>query len=231
MRFNNFFFDLDNTLWAFSENAADSFKEIYELYQLNRYFNSFEQFYGIYQKENKRLWKMYEKGMITKDELNRQRFYYPLKMVNVYDYSLAENYSADFFKIIRTKKKLMPHTIETLDYLQQDYNLYILSNGFHELQYSKMKSAGIYKYFKKIVLSDDIGINKPNPKIFTYALTSTNSNIENSIMIGDDFDVDIVGAHNIGLPQVYYNTTNREDFPFHPNYQITDLKDLVNIIS
>ena len=53
----------------------------------------------------------------------------------------------------------MPHAQEVLEYLAPKYNLYILSNGFQELQCHKMRSAGIDHYFKKVVLSDDTFIS------------------------------------------------------------------------
>lgn len=231
MAYRNLFFDLDNTLWAFSENAHDTFDEIYRLYRLSRFFSSFEQFYSIYQGENERLWQAYEKNEITKEELNHRRFRYPLEVAGVSDLSLADRYSGDFFRIIRTKKKVMPHTLEVLESLYPQYNLYILSNGFRELQCTKMQSAGIDKYFKKIILSDDIGIQKPNPRLFQYALETTQSTTNDSLMIGDNFDVDIQGAYNIGMNQVYYNISNQNNLLFSPTFEIKDLRELTNILA
>lgn len=230
MVYQNLFFDLDNTLWAFSENAGDTFREVYLLNHLDRFFDSFEQFFSIYQKENLNLWRMYEKGDITKEELNYRRFRHPLKVADVGDLSLADEYSDNFFRIIRTKKKLMPHAKEVLDYLYPRYHLYILSNGFRELQSVKMHSAGIDQYFERLVLSDDININKPNHKLFDFALETTNSSLDDSLMIGDNFDVDIAGAHNIGLAQVYYNISGDQNYSFRPTYVIDDLKELMDIL-
>jgi putative hydrolase of the HAD superfamily len=230
MVYKNLFFDLDNTLWAFSENAYDTFQEVYFLHHLNKCFDSFEQFYSIYQKENERLWDIYGKGEITKEELNHRRFLYPLQAVGAGDSVLAEKYSTDFFKIIRTKKKLMPHTIEVLNSLYPHFNLYILSNGFRELQRNKMHAAGIDGYFKQIILSDDIGVQKPNWQLFVHALQVTQSESCNSLMIGDNFEVDIEGARNVGLAQIFYNISNRKDLSFNPTYLITDLKELIDIL-
>jgi len=229
MAYRNLFFDLDNTLWAFSENAYDTFQEVYNLHRLDRFFNSFEQFFDIYEEENLKLWKLYEAGSITRDELNYRRFRYPLQVAGVGDLSLADDYSADFFRIIKTKKRLMPHAIETLDYLYHRYNLFILSNGFKDLQYAKMRSGSIDSYFKKVILSDEINVNKPNKELFLYALESTGSNIEQSIMIGDNFDVDIRGAYQCGLAQVYYNISDENEYPFQPTYLIKDLRELTTI--
>ena len=130
-------------------------------YGLGAFFDSFEHFYSLYQQRNTELWIEYGNGRITKEELNRQRFLYPLEAVGAGDSALAVAYSEGFFSVIPTKSRLMPHAKEVLEYLVSRYNLFILSNGFHELQSRKMHSAGIDHYFKKVILSDDIGLLKP----------------------------------------------------------------------
>lgn len=230
MQYKNLFFDLDDTLWAFSYNARDTFEEMYRKYEYDRYFRSFQHFYELYERRNVELWAEYADGKVTKDELNRQRFLYPLEAVGEGDAALAKAFSEDFFAVIPTKSRLMPHAREVLEYLAPKYNLYILSNGFQELQCHKMRSAGINRYFKKVVLSDDIGVLKPWPEIFHFAMSATQSELRESLMIGDSWDNDITGARGVGMHQVYYNVTGRTEFPFKPTYQITDLKELLQLL-
>lgn len=230
MLYKNLFFDLDDTLWAFSLNARDTYEEMYWKYGYDRYFDSFEHYYSLYQRHNLDLWAEYADGKVTKEELNRQRYLYPLEAVGAGDSTLAKAYERDALTMIPTKSKLMPHAREVLEYLSGKYNLYILSNGFKELQSHKMRSSGIDEYFKKVVLSDDIGILKPWPEIFHFALSTTQSELNNSLMIGDSWENDIVGAAGVGMHQVFYNLSGRTDLPFAPTYQITDLKDLFNFL-
>ena len=82
MKYKNLFFDLDDTIWAFSQNARDTFEEVYQKYSFDRYFDSFDHYYTLYQQRNTELWIEYGEGKITKDELNRQRFFYPLQAVD-----------------------------------------------------------------------------------------------------------------------------------------------------
>ena len=206
------------------------FEEVYQKYSYGRYFDSFDHFYAIYQKRNTELWVEYGEGKITKDELNRQRFFYPLMSVGVEDEALAEQFSKDFFSIIPTKRGLMPYAKEVLEYLAPKYNLYILSNGFRELQSRKMRSAGVDGYFKKVILSEDLGVLKPYPEIFNFALSATQSELRESLMIGDSWEADITGAYGVGMHQVFYNVTERTTFPFLPTYQINSLKELMNLL-
>ncbi|NMA73644.1 MAG: noncanonical pyrimidine nucleotidase, YjjG family [Bacteroidales bacterium] len=201
----NVFFDLDDTLWACSQNAKNALEKVYHKYQFDRYFDSFFHFYSLYSPENEILWREYGSGAITKDELNKRRFSYPLLSVGIDKYDLVEQYRTSFFEQIKKEKELMPGAKELLDYLAPNYNLYILSNGFRELQYSKMEASGILSYFKEILLSEDFGVLKPDREIFHQALATTHSLIENSVMVGDNWETDILGAKNVGLVQIFYN--------------------------
>ena len=205
MPYKNLFFDLDDTLWAFSANARDTYEEMYRKYDYDRFFDSFEHYYSLYQRRNLELWVEYADGKVTKEELNRQRYLYPLEAVGAGDSALAEAYEKDALATIPTKSKLMPHAREVLEYLSAKYNLYILSNGFKELQFHKMRSSDIDKYFRKVVLSDDIGILKPWPEIFHFALSATQSELNDSLMIGDSWENDIAGAKAAGWKTVWMN--------------------------
>lgn len=230
LQYKNLFFDLDDTLWAFSLNARDTFEEMYLKYRYDRFFDSFQHFYALYQRRNVELWEEYGNGQVTKEELNRQRFLYPLQVVGAEDAALAKSFSDDFFAVIPTKSRLMPHAREVLEYLSPKYNLYILSNGFQELQCHKMRSSGIDGFFRKVVLSDDIGVLKPWPEIFHFALSATQSELRDSLMIGDSWENDITGAKRVGMHQAYYNATGKTDLPFEPTYQLSDLKELMQIL-
>ncbi|NDV59301.1 YjjG family noncanonical pyrimidine nucleotidase [Bacteroides sp. 519] len=229
MRYKNIFFDLDDTLWAFSENSRDSFEEMYNKYNFDRYFDSFAHYYSLYEVRNLELWELYGHNEITKEQLNQMRFSHPLQQVGVNNPLLVKTFMDNYFAVVPTKEKLMPNTKEVLEYLNPKYNLYILSNGFRELQSLKMQSSGIGGYFKKIILSEDIGIMKPYPEIFHFALSATQSELRDSIMIGDNYVNDVQGAKGVGMDNVYYNIENRTGIP-HDTTVIYDLKELKEIL-
>lgn len=224
--YKSIFIDLDDTVWAFSENARDTFHDMYEKYHFERFFYSFSHFYTLYSQKNEELWREYGAGKITKDELNEQRFSYPLLQVGVSDKELVKSYSDNFFNEIVYKKKLMPYAKEMLEYLADKYNLYILSNGFRELQEQKMRSGGVERFFKKVILSEDIGVHKPYLEIFNFALSATQSEARYSVMIGDNWENDVVGAKRVGMGNVYYNIKKATHLPFQPDYVMTDWKEI-----
>ena len=193
---------------------------------------------SIYTPKNLELWDLYGRHEISKDELNARRFSYPLLQVGVDDPALVKAYSDGFFAAIPYKRKLMPHAMEALEYLSGKYRLYILSNGFRELQEQKMRSAGILHYFRKIVLSEDIGAHKPFPAIFNFAMSATQSEFRTSLMIGDNWknDVagwknDIVGAREVGMGQGYYCPDAEPSvLEFQPTFLLRDWEEIEKVL-
>ena len=195
-----------------------------------KHYQFFEHFMSIYTPRNFQLWEQYGRGEITKEELNAIRYSYPLEVVGVYDKELASRFCREALGRIPTKDRLVPGAVELLEYLSPKYNLYILSNGFQELQERKMRTSKIWHYFKEIVLSEHIGVNKPRPELFEYALQKTGSTLDDSIMVGDMFETDIVGAYNVGLKQIYFNAKGERHDAFVPTYEVASLLDIMGIL-
>lgn len=128
------------------------------------------------------------------------------------------------------KTRLIEGTIELLDYLRPRYRMHILSNGFREVQYKKIENSGLKPYFDKIILSEDAGINKPHPDMFTYALKNTNSRRNQTVMIGDSWDADIVGAHKSRIAQIWFNPTGAPGVDFQPTHTVRSLAEIRAIL-
>ena len=225
------FIDLDDTIWDFHTNARLSLQDMFEQRKLAQYFTDFDEFFQIYAKRNIELWEQYGKGEITKEFLMSERFRYPLSKMGLDDVELAEEIGIQYLDILPTKTTLMPYAKELLDYLYPKYPLTLISNGFVEVQYKKMRSSEIEKYFKHIVLSESAKALKPDKKIFEYALSLNNASKTEAIMIGDSYEADIRGAQNAGIDQIYY--------PLHPDniqkeqtatHTIRSLKELFDIL-
>lgn len=229
-RYRNLFIDLDDTIYDFSAASRESFHETYDLLHYERYFDSFEQYMQIYEPYNLELWHIYGEGKITKAELNRRRYLHPLETVGVNDQQLAETFCHEALGRIPTKNKLVDGAIELLEYLRPKYRMHILSNGFKELQSHKMRTSGILHYFDSLILSEDIGINKPRRELFEYALEKSGSQVSDSIMIGDMFDTDITGAAGVGMEQIYYNPKEKKGHPFTPTYEVNHLLQIKEIL-
>ena len=228
--YKHLFFDLDRTLWDFEANSLITLQEIFKNRQLKeKGIESFEAFLGFYKPYNHQLWDKYKLGEIKKDFLSLERYRGTLKHFNINDDDLAFQISQDYIKISPTKTKLFPDTIKILDILKQKYQLHIITNGFNEVQFVKLKNSGLDIYFDQIITSEMIGIQKPAPQIFEYALKKANARIAESIMIGDDQEVDIMGASNYGLDQIFVNF-NKIPLICNPNWEINELGELLDIL-
>lgn len=227
------FIDLDDTLYDFSSNSRDAYEEVYALLGYDRYFDDFQHYYTLYMDYNAQLWVRYAAGEITRDYLNAERYTHPLRVVGAPDAdALGARFWHESMQCLPLGKRLMPHAREVLDYLRPRYHkIYILSNGFTELQTRKMKSAGIGHYFDGMVLSEDIGVNKPHPDIFLHALRVAATTADKAIMVGDNFEVDIEGARGVGIDQVYYNPLGKplppEAQPTHVIGSLLELKEIL----
>ena len=124
---------------------------------------------------------------------------------------------------------LLPHTIETLDYLKNKYVLHIITNGFEEVQLIKLNKSGIMNYFNQLIFSEKVGVKKPHPLIFKKAIKNANAHVSNSIMIGDDYYADIYGATRAGMDSIYFNFNNRPH-QHNVNNEINCLSELTNLL-
>lgn len=229
-KYKHIYFDLDRTLWDFDSNSKDTFSEIYNKYDLQNHYEDFNQFFKIYTKHNDELWGLYREGKIVKNVLSKLRFEKTLAEVGVVNEEMAVSIGNDYISNSPSKKKLFPGAIELLDYLKDYYQLYIITNGFKEVQYRKLENCGLSKYFSKVFISEEIGCKKPHPDIFKYAITSVNAKKSESIMIGDDFEVDVLGAKNYGIDQVFFNPFGEKHSQNGITYEIANLSELKDIL-
>jgi len=230
MHYKNLFFDLDHTLWDFETNAKETLHELYGMNQLNeKGVHDFQLFYERYSYHNERLWERYTKGFIKQEELRWKRMWLVLLDFKSADESLARSLAAQFLERLPFRKNLFPYTVEILEYLtSKGYVLHLLTNGFENVQQSKLRSSNLQNYFTEVITSEASNSLKPNKEIFEYALARCKTCKEECIMIGDNLDADIQGAINAGLDTVFVNHLNVKPH-IQPTYMIHHLKELEEI--
>lgn len=204
--------------------------ELYQTLQLEQKgVNDFDLFHKNYLAHNEKLWDRYRKGFIRQDELRVKRMWLALLDFKVADETLARDMSIQFLDMLPTRTILFPYAIEILEYLtNKKYELHLITNGFEQTQHNKLKYSGLYKYFKEVITSERSSSLKPNKEIFDYAFEKTGARPSESIMLGDSIDVDILGAMNAGIDQVFINHLNIE-IDIKPTYVVKSLKELEDI--
>jgi putative hydrolase of the HAD superfamily len=230
MAYKHLFFDLDHTLWDFEANAKETLYELNKMHELyDKGVHDFDLFFSRYSFHNERLWERYTKGFMKQEELRWKRMWLTLLDFKIADEALAKEMSRRFLEQLPNRKNLFPYTTEILDYLtQKNYVMHLITNGFENIQHSKLKHSNLTNYFKEIVTSEQAGSLKPNKEIFEFALRVANANIDESIMIGDNIEADIKGAMSAGLDTIYVNHLRLET-DVKPTYTIHHLRELEDI--
>ena len=131
------------------------------------------------------------------------------------------------------KSPRKPHVIEgaheTLSYLKSKYALHILTNGFSEVQFVKVENSGLAPFFETIITSEMAGFQKPKPEIFYYILEKTGAEKEETLMIGDDLEADILGAKNVGIDQIFVNF-EKKPHREKPLHEVNSLLEILEIL-
>jgi putative hydrolase of the HAD superfamily len=200
------FFDLDHTLWDFDKNSMLAFKRVFKKFKITIEFDAFLK---IYEPINIEYWKKYREDKVSKENLRRGRL---IDSFNFFDLIFTtekiDEIADAYIQELPFDNHLFEGAVEILDYLILKYKLHIITNGFEEVQHKKLKNSGIDHYFSTVTTSEEVGLKKPNPKVFLTALNKANSFPTQSVMIGDSLEADILGANNIGMQTIFYNYRN-----------------------
>ncbi|MCD4734755.1 MAG: YjjG family noncanonical pyrimidine nucleotidase [Bacteroidales bacterium] len=229
-KYTHIFFDLDHTLYDFDKSSYETFSELYYKYCLfDKGIENLDNCYTRYRKINEELWALYKEGKLEKKFLNVQRFYLTFKEFGIDDRTFAEHFAIDYITESPLKLCLFPGAWEVLNYLQDKYKLHIITNGFEEVQFKKIKANELNKYFQTITTSEEAGVKKPFSGIFELALQKAEAKVCESLMIGDDIEVDIKGAKSVGMDQMFFNIENIQHSDLI-TFEINSLYDIVNIL-
>ena len=197
MSVRHVFFDLDHTLWDFETNSDKTFAYIFER---NRVTLDLERFTETYRPINRKYWKLFREDKVSKSDLRYSRL---REAFDVLEFEagddLIHTLSEEYIAFLSLNNQLFAHALEVLEYLRKKYSLHIITNGFEEVQHRKLASSRLQPYFEHVVTSENVGVKKPDPRIFQYALEKAEARPTESIMIGDNYEADIQGALNVGM--------------------------------
>jgi putative hydrolase of the HAD superfamily len=207
-KIRHIFFDLDHTLWDFETNSNLTFQKIFKECHVDL---SVEKFMVHYTPINHQYWKMYRENKIEQEELRYYRLKDTFQAVDI-DASdeLVNLLSERYILNLSNQTALLPYTKEILTYLKGKYELHIITNGFNQIQYKKLKNSAIDNYFKTVTTAEEVTYKKPHPKVFYHALNKAQADKKESLMIGDNLEADIIGAVQIGMQAIHLsNAENR----------------------
>jgi putative hydrolase of the HAD superfamily len=209
VKYKHLFFDLDGTLWDLRRNTRIALEAIYADFSGEGLLpEHFEHFYRRYIYHNDQVWALYREGKIEKHVLRVVRFERAFLDIGfTASAELCDRFADAFLDLCPRQPHLLPGALEVLDYCKKHYTLHIITNGFKEVQGIKMAAGKLDHYFTHVINSEDAGFKKPHAGIFQHAFALAGTNAAESLMIGDDWDADILGARNIGMDQIFLTTT------------------------
>ena len=200
------FFDLDHTLWDFEVNSFATFNQI-----LSDHNFPFETatFMKAYSPINHAFWKLYRENKITTEELRFVRLQKTFEAIKQpQNTAMINTLSNAYINQLSNHTHIFEGTIELLEYLNPNYRLHIITNGFENIQQKKMANAGLAPYFDVVLTAEKAGVKKPHPVIFEQALSMAHTSASKSLMIGDSYEADIAGAIALGMQAIQFNSHN-----------------------
>lgn len=235
MKYKALLFDLDDTLWATFDNNKTSLHKLYDEEGWGAYYKTFADYFDVYYPHQEQLWDDYRKGYISKEQLMLDRLRYPLQGRVAWSDQQVMHLNHRFIEYVQQETALIPHALEVLTELHRDYIICIVSNGFGETQYGKINGSGLAPHIDEVVLVDHVGVPKPDPAFFDYALKAIDCSRQEAIIIGDSWPSDIVGAFNCDMDAVWYNLWQAPmpeyDADRHLVYEIRDLRALPKLLA
>ena len=235
-KYKAIFLDWDDTIGDFGRSAKCALTTMFEIHQLYQY-TDYDTFVRCYSEHNTLLWEQYGRDEVTKDVLKIERFLYPLMHAcgleeNSETRVLARRMCEDFLRMTNHFFSIIPDADKMVKTLAAWYPLTIVSNGFVESQYLKFRKSGLEPYFTHIVLSEEVGAQKPNPRIYEEALRINNITADEALMIGDSYTSDVEGARAAGIDQMWLRRTD-EPLPEGQTatYVVNSYKQITDILA
>lgn len=226
------FVDIDDTLWWFTENSKLALRHTFDAFDISSVC-TYERFKEVYLKKNLELWNLYHHGLIYKDFLVNERFRFTLKECGYKGdvEKMCHLLDEEYLRFLALQPTTIPGARQLLEYLvAKGYDVNTLSNGFQGTQQQKLISGGLSDLIHRNVLSDDCGITKPQRGIFDYALEQCGAEAATSVMIGDNPDADIKGAHDAGWRTIYFNIRGLDPIEGTADAVVTSLDEIQQIL-
>ena len=227
MKYEVIMFDADETLFDFKKSEREALKNTMIEFKID-YDENYH--LKVYKDINSVIWKEFEDGILLQKNLNVERFKRLLSKLNL-NFDEIE-FSKSYVEHLSYASFLYNDSLPLIESLYKEFKLIIITNGLKDVQDNRIRNSIIGKYFKNVVVSEEVDISKPDPKIFEYALNSINYNDKSKVlMVGDSLTSDIQGGINSGIDTCWFNPSNTiKKTAIEPTYEISNLMELRNIL-
>lgn len=224
-KYTTIFFDLDDTLLDFHASETNAIKKVLKKYNLP--FDT--ETVALYSKINLSYWKRFENGEIKKSDIFVNRFITFLEKLG--EERDAQSMCEDYFAMLSLEHPFVEGAFEVLKTVKErGYKICITTNGVSSTQYRRIKESGIEDIADCIVVSEEVGFQKPDKRYFEFAMEKCGeSDASRILVVGDSQSSDILGALNSSMDSCWFNPKHSESV-YKVNYEIDDIEKLLDII-
>ena len=228
MKYSLLLFDADDTLFDYEKAEQIALTLSFEFYNLD---TPKKIYLPLYKEINLKIWSELEQKLITQDELKTERFRRLFEALSVNNIP-ADKFGKAYLKFLSEQTFLMPFAKELIKKLSTQFKLAIITNGLTSVQRPRFKASEIYSHFSEIIISEEFGISKPDPKIFDHALELCNHTDKSTVlMIGDNVNSDIQGGINAGIDTCWIDLKNKkQEINIRPSYIIDSIKEFPSVV-
>jgi 2-haloacid dehalogenase len=226
-KYNTILLDVDGTLLDFNAAQRDALKKVFELH----HYILDDKVKELYNEINHELWRQYEQGIISRDEVIYSRFGKLFRALGINDDGVA--FEDDYQELLGQGHELIIGAIEILEKLYKTHELYVVTNGVTKTQFSRLKASKLDQYMKNIFVSEATGFQKPMKEYFEYCFERiTNIDLKKTLIVGDSLSSDILGGNNAGIDTCWFNPECLDcDIEVKVDYKIKELSELYNIVN
>lgn len=220
MHYQDLLFDLDETLFDFKACEQRALNVIFERYKIAFTAELME----CYSRINHHLWREYEFGNVTREEVLNQRFRLTFQELGIED--IADSFEEEYQNELANGAMMKEGALEVVKRLSENHRLYVVSNGVASTQYARLHASGLYPFFKAYFISEEVGYQKPQIEFMEYVKTHIPNFDETSVLlIGDSEASDIQGAVNLGIHSCIIGSKSAL-----ATYQINSLEEIFEIV-
>jgi len=188
-------------------------------------------FVSVYEEINADLWARFEQGWIAARDVRQQRFQAVFERLQID--ADADAFSEAFLQNVIRESVFEQGAEQVLAHLRGRVGLLLLTNGFSDVQRARIERMGLKAAFDHVIISEEVGVAKPDPAIFDLALARMGDPDRGSVLVvGDSLASDILGGRNSGLDTCWYNPRDEPaQETITPTYTIRRLDELYSLIA
>ena len=226
MKYSWLLFDADDTLFDFKKAEKVALAETF--FQLGYDFE--DKYLLEYKKINIKIWQDFEKGEITAQEIKTKRFELLLDKVEINHDS--HEFGKKYLDNLGNGTFLIDGAEKLIRDLSTKFKIGLITNGLKKVQRSRLAKSILGPYFEKIIISEEVGVAKPDPEIFRIAFEQMNNPAKSEVLIiGDSLSSDIRGGNNFDIDTCWFNPEGTEaGTEYGISYEIRSLQELYSVV-